>query len=77
MSPHVLRHTSAVHLLQAGVDLSVIALWLGHESLESTQAYISSDLTQKIKILEKTLPINAKPTTFKPDDRLMEFLKAL
>ena len=77
VSPHVLRHTAAVHLLQAGVDLSVIALWLGHESLESTQAYMSSDLTQKIKILEKTLPISAKPMTFKPDDKLMEFLKAL
>jgi integrase/recombinase XerD len=77
VSPHVLRHTAAVHLLQAGVDLSVIALWLGHESLESTQAYMSSDLTQKLKILEKTLPINAKPTIFKPDDKLMEFLKAL
>ena len=77
VSPHVLRHTAAVHLLQAGVDLSVIALWLGHESLESTQAYMSSDLTQKIKILEKTLPISSKPMTFKPDDKLMEFLKAL
>lgn len=77
VSPHVLRHTAAVHLLQAGVDLSVIALWLGHESLESTQAYMSSDLTQKIKVLEKTLPISAKPMIFKPDDKLMEFLKAL
>jgi site-specific recombinase XerD len=75
--PHVLRHTAAVHLLQSGVDLSVIALWLGHESLESTQAYMSSDLTQKIKILEKTLPISAKPVTFKPDDKLIEFLKGL
>ncbi len=77
ISPHVLRHTAAVHLLQAGVDLSVIALWLGHESIESTQAYMSSDLTQKIKVLEKTLPISAKPVTFKPDDKLMEFLKTL
>lgn len=77
VSPHVLRHTAAVHLLQSGVDLSVIALWLGHESLESTQAYMNSDLTQKIKVLEKTLPISAKPVTFKPDDDLMEFLKAL
>lgn len=73
----MLRHTAAVHLLQSGVELSVIALWLGHESLESTQAYMNSDLTQKIKILEKTLPISDKPVTFKPDDNLMEFLKAL
>jgi site-specific recombinase XerD len=77
VSPHVLRHTAAVHLLQSGVDLSVIALWLGHESLESTQAYMSSDLTQKIKVLEKTLPMSTKPMTFKPDDKLMAFLKAL
>ncbi len=77
VSPHVLRHTAAVYLLQSGVDLSVIALWLGHESLESTQAYMNSDLTQKIKIFEKTLPISAKPVTFKPDDNLIEFLKAL
>ena len=73
----MLRHTAAVHLLQAGVDLSVIALWLGHESLESTQTYMSTDLTQKIKVLEKTLPVNVKQMTFKPDDKLMEFLKAL
>lgn len=77
VSPHVLRHTAAVHLLQAGVDLSVIALWLGHDSLESTQAYMSSDLTQKIKILDKTLPISAKSMIFKPEDTLMEFLKGL
>lgn len=77
VSPHVLRHTAAVHLLQSGVDLTVIALWLGHESLESTQAYMNSDLTQKIKILEKTLPISAKPVTFKPDDNLIGFLKSL
>jgi site-specific recombinase XerD len=77
VSPHVLRHTAAVHLLQAGVDLSVIALWLGHESLESTQAYMNSDLSQKIKVLEKTLPISAEPLTFKPDDNLLEFLKTL
>jgi len=77
VSPHVLRHTAAVHLLQSGVDLCVIALWLGHESLESTQAYMNSDLTQKIKILEKTLPIRANTAIFKPDDKLIEFLKAL
>lgn len=77
VSPHMLRHTAAMQLLQSGLDLSVIALWLGHESLESTQVYLSSDLTQKFKILEKTLPTSAKPLIFRPEDKLMEFLKGL
>ena len=77
VSPHMLRHTAAMQLLQSGVGLPVIALWLGHESLESTQAYLSSDLTQKSKILEKTLPISAQPMIFRPDDKLLEFLKEL
>jgi site-specific recombinase XerD len=77
VSPHMLRHTAAMQLLQSGVGLPVIALWLGHESIESTQAYLSSDLAQKVKILERTLPISAKPMTFRPDDKLMEFLKGL
>ena len=77
VSPHMLRHTAAMRLLQSGVDLSVIALWLGHESLESTQAYLSSDLAQKIKILGKTLPLSTKSMIFMPDDKLMEFLKGL
>lgn len=77
VSPHMLRHTAAMQLLQSGVSLPIIALWLGHESLESTQVYLSSDLTQKFKILEKTLPISAKPLIFRPDDKLMEFLRGL
>lgn len=77
VSPHMLRHTAAMQLLQSGVGLPVIALWLGHESIESTQAYLSSDLAQKVKILERTLPVSAKPMTFRPDDKLMEFLKGL
>jgi integrase/recombinase XerD len=77
VTPHMLRHTAAMQLLQSGVSLPIIALWLGHESLESTQIYLSSDLAQKCKILEKTLPIGAKPLTFKPDDKLLEFLKGL
>lgn len=77
ITPHVLRHTTAVHLLQAGVDLSAIALWLGHESPESTQVYIDSDLAHKERILAKTIAINAKPLIFRPSDALMRFLEAL
>jgi len=77
VTPHVLRHTTAVHLFQAGVDLSTIALWLGHESPESTQAYIDSDLAHKRRILGKTIAINAKPLIFHPGDDLMKFLQGL
>lgn len=77
VTPHVLRHTTAVHLLQAGVDISAIALWLGHESLESTQVYIDSDLAHKRRILGKTIAIHTKPLIFHPGDELMRFLQAL
>jgi len=77
VTPHVLRHTTAVHLLQAGVDLSVIALWLGHESSESTQIYVDSDLEYKRKILGKTIAVKNRPLTFHPDDQLMAFLQNL
>lgn len=77
VTPHVLRHTTAVHLLQAGVDLSAIALWLGHESPESTQVYIDLDLKHKQRILEKTIAIDCKPLLFHPDDGLLAFLQGL
>ena len=77
VTPHVLRHTTAVHLLHSGVDLSVIALWLGHESPETTQVYIDSDLEQKKKILEKTMALNTTAIAFRPDDDLMAFLQGL
>ena len=77
VTPHVLRHTAAVHLLQSGVGLSVIALWLGHESIESTQIYVDSDLEYKRKILEKTIDLKTKPLIFYPDDQLMAFLQKL
>jgi len=77
VTPHVLRHTTAVHLLQAGVDLSVIALWLGHENTDSTQIYADSDLEYKRKILKKTIAIKTRPVTFHPDDKLMTFLQNL
>ncbi len=77
VSPHVLRHTAAMGLLQAGVDTSVIALWLGHESIETTHIYLKADLAMKEEALKKTLPHNQKSIRYKPDDSLMEFLKSL
>ena len=77
VSPHVLRHTTAMELLQAGVDRTLIALWLGHESVETTQIYLDADLAIKERVLSKTTPINAKPGRFRPDDDLLAFLKDL
>jgi integrase/recombinase XerD len=77
VSPHVLRHSSAMELLQAGVDRAVIALWLGHESVETTQIYLDADLALKEQILTKTKPIKGKPVRYQPDDDLLTFLKSL
>ena len=77
ISPHVLRHTTALHLLQSGVDITVIALWLGHESLETTHCYLEADLALKERALNKVAPIQGKLTRFRPDDDLLAFLAAL
>ena len=77
LSPHVLRHTTAMELLQAGVDRTLIALWLGHESVETTQIYLEANLVMKEAILSKTTPINAKAGRYQPDDDLLAFLKNL
>jgi len=77
VSPHVLRHTTAVQLLEAGVDTSVIALWLGHESVDTTQIYLHADLALKERALEKTAPPNTKPGRFRPSDELLAFLDTL
>lgn len=77
VSPHVLRHTTAVQLLEAGVDRSVIALWLGHESFETTQIYLDADLAIKERALQKTAPPSTKPGRFRPSDELLAFLDAL
>jgi integrase/recombinase XerD len=77
VTPHVLRHTTAMELLQAGVDRSVIALWLGHESVETTQIYLDANLALKEEALKKTLPVNATIGRFKPDDQLLSFLHNL
>jgi site-specific recombinase XerD len=77
VSPHVLRHTTAMELLQAGVDRTLIALWLGHESVETTQIYLDANLSIKEEALSKTTPINTKAGRYQPDDELLDFLKGL
>ena len=77
VSPHVLRHAAAMELLQAGVDRAVIALWLGHESVETTQIYLDADLALKEQALARTNPIKSAPKRFQPDDELLSFLKQL
>jgi site-specific recombinase XerD len=74
---HRLRHTMAMDLLQGGVDRSVIALWLGHERVETTQIYLEATLTIKEKALAKTFPPNGRPGRYKPGDRLLAFLNSL
>lgn len=77
VTPHIIRHTTAVHLLQSGVDVAVIALWLGHESIETTHVYLATDLEAKEKALAKLKP-GVKPTArYKADDALLTFLKGL
>ena len=77
LSPHVLRHSTAMDLLQRGIDRSVIALWLGHESVETTQIYLQANLALKEKALARTAPLPASRKRYRPDDRLMAFLKSL
>jgi site-specific recombinase XerD len=77
VSPHVLRHTTAMDLLQEGVEQSVIALWLGHESIETTQIYLDANLELKQRILDLTTPPDGKPGRYRPGDRLLAFLKSL
>jgi site-specific recombinase XerD len=77
VSPHVLRHTCAMRLLHAGVDSTVIALWLGHEAVATTQVYVHADLALKERALARTTPIGVAPGRFKPADTLIDFLEAL
>ena len=74
---HRLRHTMAMDLLQSGVRRSVIALWLGHESVETTQIYLDESLAMKEEALAKTTPLLGRPGRYRPGDRLMEFLNGL
>ena len=77
VTPHVLRHSAAMQLLQNGVDRTVIALWLGHESVETTQMYIHADLELKEKAMARTRPVTAAPGRYRPDNKLLGFLEAL
>ena len=78
VSPHVLRHSAAMELLQAGVDCSVIALWLGHEAMETTLTYLHAHLELKESALAKLKQYErAKAERFRPSDRLLEFLNTL
>lgn len=77
VSPHVLRHTTAMNLLHAGVDRALIALWLGHESVETTQMYIDADLKSKEEILAKTSTSASPVTRYQPGDDLLVFLASL
>jgi site-specific recombinase XerD len=74
---HRLRHTMAMDLLQAGVDRSVIALWLGHESVETTQIYLEATLAMKEKALAKTTSPRGRPSRYRPGDSLLGFLNSL
>jgi site-specific recombinase XerD len=77
VTPHTLRHSCAMELMQAGVDRAMIALWLGHESVETTQIYLHSNLKLKEEILSKAKITEGKPGRFRPDDQLLAFLEEL
>lgn len=77
VTPHVLRHTLAMDLLHHGVDRSVIALWLGHESVETTSIYLQADMQLKEAALARASEANVRPTRYHPDDHVMAFLRSL
>jgi len=74
---HTLRHTAAMRLLLAGNDIAVIALWLGHEQITTTQIYLHADMTHKQRAIDKTKPLAAKPGRYRPSDPLLAFLEGL
>jgi site-specific recombinase XerD len=77
LTPHVLRHTCAMTLLRNGVDIAVIALWLGHADIRSTGAYLHADMTIKERALARTRPLTSKPGRYRPTDSLLAFLEGL
>jgi integrase/recombinase XerD len=77
VTPHVLRHTAAMRLLHAGVDTTVIALWLGHEQVETTQMYLHADLAITERALARPKPLGSRPDRYRPPDRLLGFLDGL
>lgn len=77
ITPHVVRHATAMHLLQAGVDIATIALWLGHETIETTHVYLQADLAMQEKALAKLGPLEGEWKRFHADDPLLTFLNSL
>ncbi|MGO9820019.1 MAG: tyrosine-type recombinase/integrase, partial [Solirubrobacteraceae bacterium] len=77
ITPHVLRHTAAMRLLHADVDTTVIALWLGHGQVETTQMYLHADLAIKERALARTKPLDSKPGRYRPPDAILGFLDGL
>jgi integrase/recombinase XerD len=74
---HTLRHTAAMRLLLAGNDVTVIALWLGHEQISTTNAYLHADMTHKQQAIDRTKPLAVKPGPYRPSDALLAFLEAV
>ena len=74
---HTLRHTAAMRLLLAGNDITVIALWLGHEQIETTNIYLHADMSHKQRAIDRTKPLAAKPGRYRPSDSLLAFLAGL
>jgi site-specific recombinase XerD len=77
VSPHTIRHSTAMHMLQSGVDITVIALWLGHESPATTHMYVEADLAMKERALNALQPPRTKRTRYQPTDRVLQFLQTL
>jgi site-specific recombinase XerD len=77
VSPHVLRHSAAMRLLNAGIDTSVIALWMGHENIATTQVYIHADLALKERAIARTAPQDTPPGRYQPPDAVLAFLDGL
>src|SRR5699024_912070 len=77
ISPHTLRHSTAMHLLQSGVDISMIALWLGHATPTTTYQYVAADLDMKEKTLQRVSDPSPRQPRYRPDDQILAFLESL
>ena len=77
VTPHTLRHSAAMALRERGVDLSVIALWLGHESVETTQMYLHADVRLKEQALARTAPLAGEVRRLKPSEDVLAYLESL